>query len=932
MFVGRKGELDRFEAVLARALTGNLALVMISGEPGIGKTRLAETFLARARDKGARTLIGRAWEPGGAPSFWPWKQALQAIDGHRVIAEDLGEREDVRFAAFDAVASFLAAAREPLVILLDDLHAADVATLRLLQFCARDPRLHRIVLIGTYRDGESNAVLDGIARDALHLRLRGLPIDDVATWLVHLVGAAPPEVVRTLCESTAGNPLFIDEMVGCALSEGGLLRVGSAGFRPPRLVREAIERQLVRLDDDTRALLAAAAVVGRPATPTFLQAISGASHDAVTHAREARVLVDDGDHVRFAHALLRDAAYATTPDLAALHRRVAAHLERNVDAPASELARHYEAYGDIERAIAAHRRAADRAMHAVAWEETIAHARRALELLDQDDVDLLLLLGRALLAAGERAEPTLARAFDLAPPNSTVRAKAALSLARIGEYMLMRPEKRRYLETAGRPPSDALHARVLARLGAELRHDDRSRARETFDEALRIARAVGDPATLTYVLDAYLDYGPDMLDERLALGTEIRDIARTYGDGPSLYDGYRWRLSALLERGDFARARVEAVEALAVAEKNRLPNALSNAVARLATIAYEDGRFDEGDRHARRVLDIELRIQEKWLAELMYAALRARSIVARGAWDDVDEILDAVAVACERLPRRRFLRALYAWVAVSAGMRDIAARELSALGPLATLPDDLGKLAGLAFALDAALLLGDDARAEEAAVALEPYRGRYAFAGTAACAGSIDALLLRARPAAPSAAVATTATFSREGALWAITLDGQTAHVRDARGMGFLARLLAEPQREVHALDFGDDAVENDLGPAIDVRARDQYRERIEDLRETIADAETHGQPARAERARRELEALSSELSRAFGLGGRARASGSSAERARMRVTVAIKRALAAIEKVHPRAAAHLKRAVRTGVVCAYDPDPRQKISWVVTT
>lgn len=171
----------------------------------------------------------------------------------------------------------------------------------------------------------------------------------------------------------------------------------------------------------------------------------------------------------------------------------------------------------------------------------------------------------------------------------------------------------------------------------------------------------------------------------------------------------------------------------------------------------------------------------------------------------------------------------------------------------------------------------------------------------------------------------------REGEFWTLSYEGRITRIADARGLHHLARLLAEPGREVHALDLtagGSAPHPADAGPILDAAAKAAYRERVTELRAELDEAEAFADAGRAERARAELDALTAELARAAGLGGRDRRVGDAAERARVSVTKAIRSALRRIAQHDPDLAEHLGRTVRTGIFCSYQPDPRVRASW----
>jgi DNA-binding SARP family transcriptional activator len=228
--IGRERELSLLLDGLGDAHAGRGTLFLIAGEPGIGKSRLSDEVAERARELGAVTLFGRAWEAGGAPAYWPWVQAIRAYvrdrdpqaardqlgRGAADVAQMLPELRDwlpevgepgsidpegARFRLFDATASFLraAAAAQPIVIVLDDLHAADASSLLLLEFVAQQLSEMRVLVLGLYRDVELGPdhpltpALTGLTRHAAQVvQLTGLPETDVARFIEADRGSSPP--------------------------------------------------------------------------------------------------------------------------------------------------------------------------------------------------------------------------------------------------------------------------------------------------------------------------------------------------------------------------------------------------------------------------------------------------------------------------------------------------------------------------------------------------------------------------------------------------------------------------------------------------------------------------------------------------------------------------------------------------------------------
>ena len=205
-----------------------------------------------------------------------------------------------------------------------------------------------------------------------------------------------------------------------------------------------------------------------------------------------------------------------------------------------------------------------------------------------------------------------------------------------------------------------------------------------------------------------------------------------------------------------------------------------------------------------------------------------------------------------------------------------------------------------------------------------------------------------ARPPAPPATEETppcdASVFRCEGDTWLIVFGGQSARLRDSKGLRYLARLIAEPAREVSALelvalesggrqsanDRVDLAVEGDAGPLLDARAKEAYRRRLAEIDEDLAEARAADDARRAAQAGSERDFLRRELARAVGLGGRERRAGSASERTRSAVTRALRQALSRIREQHVPLAEHLDRTIRTGAYCVYEPDPRLPLAWTI--
>jgi tetratricopeptide (TPR) repeat protein len=475
VFVGREDELAELSAGLADAEAGRGTLFLLVGEPGIGKSRLADEVAALARDRGYLVLWGRCWEAGGAPAYWPWVQALRAYvrdadpealarelgDGVGHVAQilpdaaaalpevrlpEVSDPDSARFLLFDATTSFLlnVSSRRPILLVLDDLHVADTPSLLMLRFVARELARGRVVVVGAYRDpdperdGPLPQELAGLAPDPATklLRLTGLTEPDVTRFIDRTTGAAPPaSLVSAVWEETEGNPLFIGEVVRLLAQEGALAAPASGTrLAIPESVRGVIGRRLEHLSPRCREVLAASSVMGREFEPELLARIEGRPNreirenlDEATRARVIGGVPGSATRFRFAHALIRDVLYEATPSSRRieLHQRIAETLEELPEdvrtSRLAELAHHFFLAipaGDPRRAAEYARRAGDDATTRLAYEEAARlyeMALQALELMDQAPdalrCELLVRRGEALASAGE-----LARAREILAP------------------------------------------------------------------------------------------------------------------------------------------------------------------------------------------------------------------------------------------------------------------------------------------------------------------------------------------------------------------------------------------------------------------------------------------------------------------------------------------------------------------------------------
>ena len=463
--VGRERETAALIAGLDNAISGRGRLFLISGEPGIGKTWLADEVARHASERGMLVEWGRCWEGGGAPSYWPWVQVLRSLVVHPdrtrarppLVTPEIGQLipelssetnrptpsdpDQARFRLFDGVATMLkdAARSQPLVLIFDDLHEADQDSLEMLKFLGRGLRDSQIVIICNYRDAEvrrsqtlSEAITE-LLREGDQIPLAGLVDTEVARMVEARTALVPSaSFVADLHHATAGNPLFVDGVVRVLIAEGklaGAERLDLSGFKLPEGSRGAIRKRLAALPADAQVLLAVAAVIGQEFESGLLERVSSLAAeklaDLLAEVADAGIIVSLGSsRYRFTHPLIREALYneSAAAERIALHRRIGDALEElyasDVSPHLAELAHHYRHSRDLDKAIGYLTRAGDAAAAKFALREAESCWEDALRLFEAESGDPArraeLLMRAAILRPGretqavERLEQALA--------------------------------------------------------------------------------------------------------------------------------------------------------------------------------------------------------------------------------------------------------------------------------------------------------------------------------------------------------------------------------------------------------------------------------------------------------------------------------------------------------------------------------------------
>jgi len=673
-FVGRNSERAELQRFLLQAAQGQGTLVMIGGEPGVGKTRITEELVAEARRHGFLTLTGHCYEMEGAPPYIPFVEILQlmirtvepdvlldalgtAAPEAAKLAPELREQfpdipeprklgpEQERLFLFNNIRDFFErlASRQPLLLVIEDLHWTDEPTLLLLQHIAQRLNEMPVLMVGTYRDTEldvarslAKALQELLRQRMVHdLILKRLPQEGVSAMLRGRSGQEPPSrLVETIYHETEGNPFFVEEVFKHLAEEEKLfdaegqwrtdLRIDELDV--PRGVLLVIGHRLARVTQECQRTLTTAAVIGRGVRFKLLNKVieldEDALLDAIEDAERAQLIstkTGAGEaQLIFAHELIRQTLLSdiSTPRRQRLHLRVAEAMERlyaeALEQHAADLAYHfYQAGGDAEKIIEYAVLAAERATAQTAYEEAVEQYQRALQALEQlkpiDELrqcDVLLLLGRAHGNAGDpdHAKETFLKVAEIArrlpAPEQFAEAMVGIvefwfTFGYVDSQLLNLMEE----SLALLPEEDsALRASLLGRLAYLMESVGDITGITLSEQAIAMARRVGDPEALWYALFARVFVWDRPLEERIADAT---DLARLEEDGtcPVMGDQGLNYLSHLHRvKGDIAAFDAD----LAVFKKRaaEVPHPTTVWTAKFIEGAHTQllGRFDESEQ------------------------------------------------------------------------------------------------------------------------------------------------------------------------------------------------------------------------------------------------------------------------------------------------------------------------------------------------
>jgi DNA-binding NarL/FixJ family response regulator len=672
VFVGRVRELEELGRALDAARAGSGTAVLVAGEAGIGKTRLASELAVRARDEGFEVLLGRSIDLVGTElPYQPFVEALRPLGGlPQVDAQAAGSQLQV----FQDTTALLGerAAAAPVLLVLEDLHWGDTSTLDLVVFLANNLPDRRVLLLATYRADEPASaermrrLADGVRRSgsALAVELGPLQRGELAALLEARADAPPPAALtHAIVARSEGNPFFAEELLAAASKRSDEL---------PRGLRELLLQRVARLDPATQGLLRLAAAAGRDVGYPLLRAAAGLPEgdvrQSLRRAVEHGVLVAEQatGSFRFRHALLAEAVYATVlpGEREELHERLAQELARGGAAPA-ELAPHWAAAGRGAEALATSVKAARQAEAVFGLAEALAHLERALGLWHGvPEASGLVGLDLAELCSwtAERADQTGAepRAVELAQRAIELvgegdRLRAALLHERLGRYLHASGRThaglaafQRAVELVPAQPPSSARAQALAFLGTGLhlawRFDE---SLSVCEEALALARTVGaQPAELRALTD---------------LGSDL----------------------AYLGRGEEGVARLR--QALRLAEGSGDPLALQRAYVILAVALTMLGRPQESARLAETALDV---LGRYGVDTTVTVANHIEALIAIGDWDEADR-RSAAALRAPTASYPYMLLMLRADLELGRGDFEAARAHLDAA--LATLREDRGQ-------------------------------------------------------------------------------------------------------------------------------------------------------------------------------------------------------------------------------------------------
>ncbi len=756
--VGREAPLAAAEAALTGAMAGAGGLVLISGEAGIGKTRLAQAIV----DLAARHEVPQAWGPAvddiGAPPLWPWRRGLRTVQAVRALLDSRPDAPpgaadpSARFRMFGDVCDLVVdhAAERGLLLVLEDMHWADDESLALLEHVATELPRSRLLVVVTYRPHEElNPTLGRLIRGSgvTHLSLAGLTAAEIDRWLRQLPdGVISTSLAGELRDRTGGNPLLV-RLVTQALLAGPPGRDAAPweqvlNDRPD--VRRLIASRTSTLSRPARQMVDAAAALGESCALPILTEVIGADQwmaqlvAEVTDANVLREIPDGAGSLQFTHALVRDAVYAdlTPADAARWHRACAAALENaSPPTPAGIIAGHWERAGGTDAVarcltfaeVAANEAEASYAFgDACRFTELALSCATALRAPDADKAALTIRLAEFQFAAGniEASLATCTTASDIAARagRPDLMAAAALVVQGIGNPDVNRRIRalcHRALGALGNEPT-AVRARLLALVAAATAEDEGGPLAERLSaEALAAAEQTGDPvATLEAIAARHLAISvPDTVAVRLQLGRRAIELGAAADRPLAALWGHLWRVDAAFQLGNLTEVDREIAEIDRIATDRRSPLARWHWHRLTATRNALVGDFPAATEHNRAATALADGMGEVSLAGMSFS-FNVLVALIRG---DPAEIPDGLHRMLQQAPRMPLVQVSGPIASALSGDLSAARAAFDSFRDVpATLAYGTRWGATLGQIGLAAILLGDAEVAEAVYGALEP--------------------------------------------------------------------------------------------------------------------------------------------------------------------------------------------------------------------
>ena len=792
-FVGREAERAQIGAAVEEALAGHGALAILAGGAGVGKSRLAVESARDAAKKGALILLGRCVESEEPQPYLPFVEVLEMALGQtqskegfrRALGENATELaqlvprlrqvfgdipppvelppQEARRFVFDSICEFLArsARVQPIFLVLDDLHWADESTLSLLVHLSRRIVAMSVVIVGTYRDNEPDLnrtltkALEQLVRGGLRpIRLKGLPPVAVACILASLCGRdPPPRLVDAICQETEGNPFFVEELFKHLLEEGKILDASGQFLSDLRLseldvpenVRLVVGKRLERLSEESRRVLAAAAVFGRSFSFKLLESLGQFEPDPLLESIEEALgmglIVSSAEGpeapFNFAHELVRQTLLAglSPPRRQRLHARVASAIEStyasDLESHSAEIAHHLVQGGaDADRSKAVHYLtvAGKRAMQAAAYEDALHHFEAALARSEASDsrarAELRSELGMAKrsLDLWEDALADWRESLDAYLALGDRRAAGRLSVAIVealnwaGRYLdgaQMAYQALGQLEDS----ANADRAWLLGVLsGIHAAAGDHQPSHDAIVEAVRLAEELGDRKILGEVISyrSFYYFTSSRLNEAIADSMRAVDLLRAEDARWSLTQILAWLQTQAFEAGQLDRARTAGAELEPLALK------LGYSAARMLSVRIQTwcefcthhdlARLEES---FERDLETTQAAKLPWV-ETDYGRLSAVNFL-RGKWDTAlafaEQACDAGVLSAFDGPGAGMLFRQRAYLGDRAGALELLEQKRPRMPRLGSSANRVGSWALLLLFVEGLYVLGDRAEA-----------------------------------------------------------------------------------------------------------------------------------------------------------------------------------------------------------------------------